>query len=119
MAVQKLGIVADDLTGAMDSSGYFASLGFGTVVVLDPGFSNDAAVLVITTNSRAEAPEIARERVRQAMRSMAGRAVYKKIDSTLRGNIGEELQVAAAAMASEKVVVAPAFPAVLRCSYLV
>jgi uncharacterized protein YgbK (DUF1537 family) len=114
VAAQKLGIVADDLTGAMDSSGYFASLGFGTVVVLDPSFSNDATVLVITTNSRAEAPEIARERVRQAMQNMSGRAVYKKIDSTLRGNIGEELQVAAAALASEKVVVAPAFPAVGR-----
>ncbi len=114
MTARKLGIVADDLTGAMDSSGYFASLGFSTVVVLDPNFSDDAAVLVITTNSRAEAPEVARKRVRQAMRGMAGRVVYKKIDSTLRGNIGEELQVAVEAMASEKVVVAPAFPAVGR-----
>lgn len=114
MVAQKLGIVADDLTGAMDSSGYFASLGYSTVVVLDPNFSGDAAVLVITTNSRAEAPEVARERVRQAMRGMAGRVVYKKIDSTLRGNIGEELQVAVEAMASEKAVVAPAFPAVGR-----
>jgi len=114
VAARKLGIVADDLTGAMDSSGYFASLGFSTVVVLDPNFSSDAAVLVITTNSRAEAPEVARERVRQAMRGMAGRVVYKKIDSTLRGNIGEELKVAVEAMASEKAVVAPAFPAVGR-----
>ena len=114
MTARKLGIVADDLTGAMDSSGYFARLKFSTVVVLDPDFSCDATVLVITTNSRAESPEIARERVRQAMQSMAGRVVYKKIDSTLRGNIGEELQVAAEAMASQKVVVAPAFPAVGR-----
>jgi uncharacterized protein YgbK (DUF1537 family) len=114
VAARKLGIVADDLTGAMDSSGYFASLGFSTVVVLDPNFSSDAAVLVITTNSRAEAPEVARERVRQAMQVMAGRVVYKKIDSTLRGNIGEELRVAVEVMASEKAVVAPAFPAVGR-----
>jgi len=114
VTARKLGIVADDLTGAMDSSGYFAGLGFSTVVALDPSFSNDAVVLVITTNSRAEAPEIAREQVRQAMRAMAGRVVYKKIDSTLRGNIGEELQVAVEAMASEKAVVAPAFPAVGR-----
>ena len=114
MTARKLGIVADDLTGAMDSSGYFASLGFSTVVVLDPNFSCDATVLVITTNSRAEDPKVARERVRQAMHGMAERVVYKKIDSTLRGNIGEELQVAVAAMASEKVVVAPAFPAVGR-----
>jgi len=114
VTARKLGIVADDLTGAMDSSGYFASLGFSTVVALAPDFSGDATVLVVTTNSRAETPEIACERVRQAMRGMAGRVVYKKIDSTLRGNIGEELQAAAEAMACQKVVVAPAFPAVGR-----
>jgi uncharacterized protein YgbK (DUF1537 family) len=114
VTAKKLGIVADDLTGAMDSSGYFASLGFSTVVALAPDFSGNASVLVITTNSRAEAPEVACERVRQAMRGMADRVVYKKIDSTLRGNIGEELQVAVETMASEKVVVAPAFPTVGR-----
>jgi len=114
LTARKLGIVADDLTGAMDSSGYFAWLGFSTVVVLEPDFFSEATVLVITTNSRAESPEIARERVRQAMQGMAGRVVYKKIDSTLRGNIGEELKVAAEAMASQKTVVAPAFPAVGR-----
>lgn len=114
MTTRKLGIVADDLTGAMDSSSYFASLGFSTVVVLDPNYSCDAAILVTTTNSRAEDPEVACERVRRAMHGMAGRVVYKKIDSTLRGNIGEELQVIAEAIASEKTVVAPAFPAVGR-----
>ena len=114
MTTRKLGIVADDLTGAMDSSSYFASLGFSTVVVLDPNYSCDAAILVTTTNSRAEDPEVACEQVRRAMHGMAGRVVYKKIDSTLRGNIGEELQVIAEAIASEKTVVAPAFPAVGR-----
>ena len=109
-----LGIVADDLTGAMDSSGYFASLGFSTVVILDPGFPSTADVVVITTNSRAEKPDIARKRVRQAVRGLAGRVVYKKIDSTLRGNIGVELEAAIEEMASEKAVVAPAFPAVGR-----
>lgn len=110
MTANKLGIVADDLTGAMDSSGYFASLRFTTVVVLNSALSNDATVLVNTTNSRAEAPEVARERVRLAMQNMAGRVVYKKIDSTLRGNIGRELQAAAEVTKSQKVIVAPAFP---------
>ena len=109
-----LGIVADDLTGAMDSSGYFASLGFSTMVVLEPSFTSNADVVVITTNSRAEKPDIAGQRVRQAVRNLAGRAVYKKIDSTLRGNIGVELEAAIVELDSEKVVVAPAFPAVGR-----
>lgn len=114
MRVRKLGIIADDLTGAMDSSGYFANLGFTTVVVLDQSFSVDAAVLVITTNSRAETPVIARLRVSHGMKYMADRIVYKKVDSTLRGNIGEELLAVTESTASQKVVVAPAFPSLGR-----
>ena len=60
MAPGKLGIVADDLTGAMDSSGYFASLGYSTVVILDPAYPSAADVVVITTNSRARAGSAAR-----------------------------------------------------------
>lgn len=114
MTAQTLGIVADDLTGAMDSSGYFASMGFSTAVILEPSFPSDSDVTVITTNSRAEDPNIARERVKQAVRSLVGRVVYKKIDSTLRGNIGVELEAAMAETTCEKAVVAPAFPAVGR-----
>ena len=114
MAAQTLGIVADDLTGAMDSSGYFASRGFSTVVVLAPGFPATADVVVITTNSRADDPSTASEKVRQAVRSLAGRVVYKKIDSTLRGNIGVELEAAMEELACKKAIVAPAFPAVGR-----
>ncbi len=114
MTTQTLGIVADDLTGAMDSSGYFASLGFSTVVILEPSFPSTADVVVITTNSRAEDPNIARERVRQAVKSLIGKVIYKKIDSTLRGNIGVELEVAIDELTGEKAVVAPAFPAVGR-----
>ena len=112
--MRKLGIIADDITGAMDSSGYFANQGFSTVVTLDSNFTSDATVLAITTNSRAEDPDIARKRVRQAMRKMAGRVVYKKIDSTLRGNICEELEVTIQERNYQKVVVAPAFPAMGR-----
>ena len=114
MTEQRLGIVADDLTGAMDSSGYFARRGLSTVVILDPGFPSAADVVVVNTNSRAEDPDVARERVRKAVRSLGGRVVYKKIDSTLRGNIGVELEAAMAEMDGEKAIVAPAFPAVGR-----
>jgi len=113
-AARRLGIVADDLTGAMDSSGYFAARGLSTEVVLDPGFASESDVVVVTTNSRAEPPDVARERVAHAVRSLAGRTVYKKIDSTLRGNIGAELMAAMQEAHSEKAVVAPAFPAVGR-----
>ena len=114
MTVRTLGIIADDLTGAMDSSGYFASRGFSTIVILDPDFPSTADVLVINTNSRADDTNTASEKVRQAVRSLVGRVVYKKIDSTLRGNIGAELESAMEELACDKAIVAPAFPSVGR-----
>ena len=113
-AARRLGIVADDLTGAMDSSGHFAARGLSTDVVLDPAYASESDVVVITTSSRAEPPDVARERVRRAVRRLAGRTIYKKIDSTLRGNIGVELMAAMQEAHCEKAIVAPAFPAVGR-----
>jgi uncharacterized protein YgbK (DUF1537 family) len=112
--VRKLGIVADDLTGAMDSSGFFAEKGFSTIVVLDLGVTRSEDVVVVSTDSRAEKPDVARARVRQAAGRLVGRMAYKKIDSTLRGNIGVELAAAMDELGCEKAVVAPAFPVVGR-----
>jgi len=114
VTTQKLGIFADDLTGAMDSSGHFASRGFSTVVFWDPNFTPTADVVVINTNSRADDTNTAGEKVRQAVRSLVGRVVYKKIDSTLRGNIGVEIEAAMEELACEKAIVAPAFPVMGR-----
>jgi len=114
VTARTLGIIADDLTGAMDSSGYFASRGLSTIVILDPNFSSSADVVVINTNSRADDRGTASEKVRQAARNLAGRLVYKKIDSTLRGNVGAELEAVIKELACEKAIVAPAFPAVGR-----
>ncbi len=114
MPTQRLGIIADDLTGAMDSSGCFSSRGLSTVVVLDPNFPSAADVVVINTNSRADDANIASSKVRQAVTNLKGRVIYKKIDSTLRGNVGAELQAAMEELGCEKAIVAPAFTAVGR-----
>jgi len=114
MTIKTLGIIADDLTGAMDSSGYFASQGLSTMVILEPNFSPAADVIVINTNSRADNANTAYDKVRQAARNLAGRVVYKKIDSTLRGNVGIELKATMEEVACKKAIVAPAFPAVGR-----
>lgn len=107
---KKLAIIADDLTGAVDSTGRLAALGLNTVVILDKGFSSEADVIALTTNSRAENPETARRRLRQAADFSRGRIIYKKIDSTLRGNIGKELDVLMQEKGYDKTIVAPAFP---------
>ena len=111
---ETLGIIADDLTGAMDGSGYIACRGFSTLIILDMGVSSTADVVVINTDSRADDASTAREKVKQAVRNLVGRMIYKKIDSTLRGNIGVELEAVREELAFKKAIVAPSFPAMGR-----
>lgn len=114
MKEKRLSIIADDLTGAMDSSGYFATMGMSTVVVMDQNPSRVAEVIVFSTDSRGDDPDTASKKVKELASGLKDDIVYKKIDSTLRGNISVELMAAMDSLASEKVIVAPAFPAVGR-----
>lgn len=115
--VLRLGLIADDLTGACDAGVQFAQRGFLSVVQLGsmPLPLDLADLKILNTNSRNDPPELARFKVSEALRSLKeeGRELtYKKIDSTLRGNLGAEIE---AAMGERRLaVVAPAFPAMGR-----
>lgn len=113
-ASPRLGIVADDLTGAVDTGVQFARWGLRTIVMLGLAPTPDADVVVVTTDSRDEAPEEAFRRARLAAGVIRGRAPYKKIDSTLRGNIGPELDGLLESLGPHRVLVAPAFPSTGR-----
>ncbi len=119
-AVPRLVIVADDLTGAADSAAALAPAE-PTSVVLDAAAGwPSTGVVAVDTDSRHEDPHVAGDRVAAA----AGRAldlgsqVFKKIDSTLRGNVAAEISAAAEAFRARVgkplVVLAPAFPATGR-----
>jgi hypothetical protein len=99
MAVRVL-IVADDLSGAADSAVPFAAR-LGTAVSLGGG-RPDAQVVAVDTDSRYAPEAVARERVARAVaRGRAdGARIVKKIDSTLRGNIGAEIAAAREAAAA-------------------
>ena len=77
-----------------------------------------AEVIAVSTDSRARSTAIAVERVREAVRfatASHGRALlFKKIDSTLRGHVGEEVRAAMDASNARVAIVAPAFPAMGR-----
>ncbi|MDR5837778.1 four-carbon acid sugar kinase family protein [Caballeronia sp. LZ034LL] len=108
-------IVADDLSGAADCAIAFAAAGRRTVVSLDANApSQDAAVIAADTDTRRLAPAEAAQRVAAAWQALRapGRRLYKKIDSTLRGNWTAE--VAALARIAGPAIVAPAFPATGR-----
>ena len=111
-------IVADDLTGALDSSVAFAAPGRRVVVSLRPdalpaALARDAQVLVLTTASREIAADAARARTEAALTGLdLARipVVMKKVDSRLKGNTAVETAVLANAMAAEACIACPAIP---------
>ena len=96
----------------MDAGLQFAKSGLATVFDLGASSGNYDA-LVLSSNSRS----LNRDAARSATRTMLPRItevsdyIYKKIDSTLRGNIGPELEVLLDATKHSSIVVAPAYPA--------
>ncbi len=111
-------LVADDLTGAVDAGHGFARRGHRTVVaVSDRDIASDAgdpAVLVANTDSRYAEGDDARKAVARALGGREAPVVYKKVDSTLRGNVAGEVEAALEAWDADLAVVAPAFPAAGR-----
>jgi len=90
-------IIADDLTGANDTGALLAKNGLKVGTLLQESdlykFKN-FDVLSITTNSRGLAPEDAYNKVKAAVNLFTNREnifFSKRIDSTLRGNVGYEI----------------------------
>jgi len=91
-------IIADDLSGAADCAIGFASAGRSTVVTLAPGAATSgtahtAQILAADTDTRRLTPQEAAQRSAEAWQALQapGRRLYKKIDSTLRGNWAAEV----------------------------
>ncbi|MFP6559065.1 four-carbon acid sugar kinase family protein [Paraburkholderia sp. B3] len=115
MSLSGLLIIADDLSGAADCAIAFASAGRATSVVLNAACGSSAAeVMAIDTDTRRLPPDDAARCTSAAWQAQrgSGRRLYKKIDSTLRGNWAAE--VAALQALAGLAIVAPAFPATGR-----
>jgi len=108
--VLRLGIVADDLTGAMDSGVRLAKWGLQTLVLLISQGLPEADALVLSTDSRGASPAEAYRRANAAARRLKGRTLYKKMDSAMRGNVGQELDGVLDAVGLQRALVAPAAP---------
>lgn len=117
--MERISIIADDLTGASDSGVQFARNGLKTQVIFDwtsiPDEHHD--VVVIDTDSRSIAGEAAYERAKSAalaLKEKGIRLIYKKMDSTLRGNLGQEINGVLDAFHFDAAFIAPAFPRIGR-----
>ncbi len=94
----------------MDTGAQFARAGLSTCLALGAPESG-GAVVVVSTDSRELPPAGAARRCREAARQLAGRVLFKKIDSTLRGPVGAEIEAVLAASGCAKALVCPAAPA--------
>jgi uncharacterized protein YgbK (DUF1537 family) len=105
-------ILADDLTGALDSAAPFAARAMTTLVALDvdeipASLARSPEVLSVNLGSREVDAATAHERAATALaRVPDGALLFKKVDSRLKGNIGAELE----AFSFRSALVAPAIP---------
>jgi D-threonate/D-erythronate kinase len=126
----RLGLVADDVTGAGDASVQFAKRGWDTFLTLqlgsDPRVGNgiraplpasDRSVMAISTDSRAlpndKAEKLTFDAVMRLI-EMGIHRVFLKIDSTMRGSVRGQIAGGLAAWrgrhADAQAIVCPAYP---------
>lgn len=105
-------VIADDLTGSCDAGHEFATRDYDTQVVLSAqkDIATQGDLIVYNTESRYVDPSVAAERVRTVLEDIDSASVFKKVDSTLRGNVRVEVDAAADVIDPDLVIVAPAFP---------
>src|SRR4051794_19742776 len=111
-------IIADDLTGAADCGIAFAVAGLPTFVSFGGAQAQSPSrIVALDTDSRSLPPAAAMERAHAAARlacRSGSRTLYKKIDSTLRGNVGLEVAATFRAVSEARgaalVIFCPAFP---------
>lgn len=115
-------VIADDLTGATDAGAQFAALGMPTRIVplpqcFDRATAEPGRVCVVNSESRHLPAKDAADVVRRlAETGVQGGFThfYKKTDSTLRGNIGAELEALLRATGARYLPFVPASPGLGR-----
>lgn len=103
-------MIADDMTGALDTAAAFA----GLVSPLRVGIAvQDSRSLVLDIGTRERAREDAATAAQAAAALLApapGRLSFFKVDSLLRGHAGAELAAILATTRFDRVIIAPALP---------
>lgn len=111
----KLAIIADDLTGANDSGVQLARHGLKTSVLfdMDEASVKNYEAVVFDTDSRSIDHAEAYEKVSRTVQFLikAGfQSIFKKLDSTMRGNIGAEIDAVYDTLKPDFMMIAPGYP---------
>ena len=113
-----VGIIADDLTGANDTALQFKLNGADTNILLhtdiEPTSADCQQAWAIATESRNISPQEAFDKVKVATQLFVDKInpdfFYKKIDSTVRGNIAVEVLSMLEVLEWDAAIIMPAFP---------
>lgn len=113
----KLVVVADDFTGSNDTGVQFSKKNLNTIVVTNSerieSVKNNCDILAVDTESRFDSPEIAYTKtfeIGNILNRNKIKYIYKKIDSTFRGNIGKEISGLMDGAGAKIAVVAASYP---------
>lgn len=112
----EIALIADDLTGALDSVVVFANAGLRCVVAtsfdhLQAALDQQPDVIAVSTNSRDLSDAASASVVAAVGRAVAGvPVVIKKIDSRLKGNIAAEVAALAQVLGCDRALLCPAIP---------
>ena len=109
----KIAVIADDLTGALDTGVQFTQWGYTTQLTDDPQ-NNTAQVTITNTDTRNKTPKEAYQTVYKLAKNLTHTIIYKKIDSTLRGNPGPETQAVLDATNETTAILTPTYPRTMR-----
>lgn len=118
----KVVVIADDLTGALDSAVAFAADGRSVPVArrvedLAPILREGPEIVAVNTGTRDADAATVRQRMKRLLAELdivSVEIVFKKVDSRLKGNVGLETAILARAMGDCRIVAAPAIPAMGR-----
>ena len=114
--MQKYIVIADDLTGSNATCSLFKKIGLraASILKLQGDRNYDVDVISYSTASRGLDKEEAYKKVSEAIKILKSKDVLvynKRIDSTLRGNIGTEINAMLDNLEDDRVaVVVPAYP---------
>ena len=112
----KLFIIADDFTGANDTGVQFGKKGLRSIIVTSKDHIitslDDCDILIYDTESRNDDKELAYSKTFEAGRIVKSKIkyIYKKLDSTLRGNIGAEISGLMDSLDIKHAIIVPALP---------
>lgn len=114
--MQKYIVIADDLTGSNATCSLLKKIGLraASILKLQNGMKYDVDVISYSTGSRGLDKEEAYKKVSEAIKILKDKNVLvynKRIDSTLRGNIGAEINAMLDNLENDRIaVVVPAYP---------